>query len=52
MLWKDKYELEVPLIDEQHKELFERVDYVISISKEYEENGYTEQLMQQKMFLK
>lgn len=26
MLWKDKYELGVPLIDEQHKELFRRVD--------------------------
>lgn len=26
MLWKDKYELGVPLIDSQHKELFRRVD--------------------------
>lgn len=26
MLWKDKYELGVPLIDAQHKELFQRVD--------------------------
>lgn len=26
MLWKDKYELGVPLIDTQHKELFRRVD--------------------------
>ncbi len=26
MLWKDKYELGVPLIDAQHKELFRRVD--------------------------
>jgi hemerythrin-like metal-binding domain len=26
MLWKDKYELGVPLIDTQHKELFKRVD--------------------------
>lgn len=26
MLWKDKYELGVPLIDAQHKELFRRVE--------------------------
>ena len=26
MLWKDKYELCVPLIDSQHKELFQRVE--------------------------
>ncbi len=26
MLWKDKYQLGVPLIDTQHKELFLRVD--------------------------
>ncbi|MCI2105979.1 MAG: hemerythrin family protein [Intestinimonas sp.] len=26
MLWKDKYELGVPLIDAQHKELFQRVE--------------------------
>ena len=26
MLWRDKYELGVPLIDSQHKELFRRVD--------------------------
>ena len=26
MLWKDKYRLGVPLIDEQHFELFQRVD--------------------------
>ena len=26
MLWKDKYELGVSLVDEQHKELFRRVD--------------------------
>ncbi|MGC4017803.1 MAG: hemerythrin family protein [Muricomes sp.] len=26
MLWKDKYELGDPNIDEQHKELFQRVD--------------------------
>ena len=25
MLWKDKYELGVPIIDAQHKELFQRV---------------------------
>jgi hemerythrin len=26
MIWKDKYELGVQIIDEQHKELFRRVD--------------------------
>lgn len=26
MLWKDKYELGVPLIDSQHRELFRRVE--------------------------
>ena len=26
MLWRDKYELGVPAIDSQHKELFQRVD--------------------------
>lgn len=26
MLWRDKYELGVPLIDSQHRELFRRVD--------------------------
>jgi hemerythrin len=26
MLWKDKYELGVPLVDAQHKELFKRVE--------------------------
>ncbi len=26
MLWKDKYELGVPTVDAQHKELFKRVD--------------------------
>lgn len=29
MLWKDKYELGVPLIDQQHKELFRRVEAFI-----------------------
>lgn len=108
MLWKDKYELGVALIDEQHQELFKRVDaflnvlrsnspteekrekvsttlefmkgyvvehfcdeeeyqrrigypnyeghkkihedmvnYVVEVSKEYENNGYDEQFMQQ-----
>lgn len=31
MLWKDKYELGVPLIDEQHKELFRRVEAFMQI---------------------
>jgi hemerythrin len=26
MLWRDKYELGIPLIDSQHRELFRRVD--------------------------
>lgn len=108
MLWKDKYELGVPLVDSQHRELFRRVDaflqtlrsaasweeklqrvnetlefmnsyvvehfhdeeqyqkkieypgyvshrkihadmlhYVVQVTKEYKENGYSEQLMQQ-----
>ncbi|HWQ75965.1 MAG TPA: hemerythrin family protein [Syntrophomonas sp.] len=29
MLWKDKYALGVPLVDEQHKELFRRVEVFI-----------------------
>lgn len=108
MLWKDKYQLGVVVIDQQHKELFERVgafmktlrsaavwedkvqqvnetlefmkgyvvehfrdeelyqqqigypgyeahkqihadmvSYVLEVSKNYEESGYNEQLMQQ-----
>lgn len=31
MLWKDKYELGVPLIDEQHKELFQRVEAFMQV---------------------
>ena len=30
MLWKDKYELGVTLIDKQHKELFKRVEDFVS----------------------
>ncbi|WMJ76843.1 MULTISPECIES: bacteriohemerythrin [unclassified Sedimentibacter] len=33
MLWKDKYELGVPLIDNQHKELFRRVELFIQTVK-------------------
>lgn len=108
MLWKDKYQLGVVIIDQQHKELFERVgafmktlrsaavwedkvqqvndtlefmkgyvvehfrdeelyqqqigypgyeahkqihtdmvNYVVEVSKSYEESGYNEQMMQQ-----
>lgn len=108
MLWKDKYQLGVVVIDQQHKELFERVgafmktlrsaavwedkvqqvnetlefmkgyvvehfrdeelyqqqigypgyeahkqihtdmvNYVVEVSKSYEESGYNEQMMQQ-----
>jgi len=31
MLWKEKYELGVPLIDEQHKELFKRVESFMQV---------------------
>ncbi|SHJ39073.1 bacteriohemerythrin [Lutispora thermophila] len=31
MLWKDKYELGVPVIDAQHKELFKRVESFLQI---------------------
>jgi hemerythrin len=34
MIWKDKYKLGVPLIDEQHRELFSRVtDFVETVRK-------------------
>ncbi len=29
MIWKDKYELGVPIVDAQHRELFRRVDVFI-----------------------
>ncbi len=31
MIWKDKYELGVRIVDEQHKELFKRVDEFMNI---------------------
>ncbi len=31
MIWKDKYELGVPVVDEQHRELFQRVDAFMKI---------------------
>jgi hemerythrin len=31
MLWKDTYELGVPVIDAQHKELFKRVDSFLQV---------------------
>ena len=31
MLWKEKYQVGVPLIDEQHEELFKRVNNFIEI---------------------
>lgn len=35
MMWKEKYRLGVPSIDEQHEELFRRVsEFVISLRKE------------------
>ncbi|MGI6685977.1 MAG: bacteriohemerythrin [Bacillota bacterium] len=29
MIWKDKYALGVPIVDEQHKELFRRIDLFV-----------------------
>jgi hemerythrin len=31
MLWRDKYELGVPVIDDQHKELFKRVESFLQV---------------------
>ena len=36
MLWKEKYELGVPLIDEQHKELFKRIENFIQMVRTHE----------------
>ncbi|MGI6037433.1 MAG: bacteriohemerythrin [Limnochordia bacterium] len=34
-MWKDKYRIGVPLIDEQHKELFQRVsNFIVSVQRE------------------
>jgi len=31
MIWKDQYELGVPMVDAQHKELFKRVDSFLQV---------------------
>ena len=36
MLWKDRYELGVPLIDAQHKELFRRVELFLQVLRSEE----------------
>jgi len=36
LLWKDRYELGVPLIDAQHKELFRRVELFLQVLRSEE----------------
>jgi len=42
MLWKDSYELGVPVIDAQHKELFRRVESFLQVLRS--ETGWTEKI--------
>ena len=42
MLWKDSYELGVPVIDAQHKELFRRVEPFLQVLRS--ETGWTEKI--------
>ena len=42
MLWKDQYELGVPVIDAQHKELFRRVDSFLKVLRS--ENSWDENI--------
>ena len=42
MLWKDQYELGVPVIDAQHKELFRRVDSFLQVLRS--ENSWDEKI--------
>lgn len=53
MLWKDKYMLGVPLIDEQHQELFRRVtDFVEIVRKPIPWEQKTEQVGKTLEFMK
>ncbi|WP_283609127.1 bacteriohemerythrin [Faecalispora anaeroviscerum] len=53
MLWKEKYLLGVPLIDEQHKELFRRVtDFVEIVRKPVSWEQKTEQVNQTLIFMR
>ncbi|WP_101698080.1 bacteriohemerythrin [Clostridium minihomine] len=53
MLWKDKYMLGVPLIDEQHQELFRRVtDFVEIVRKPIPWEQKTEQVGRTLEFMK
>lgn len=53
MLWKEKYMLGVPLIDEQHQELFRRVtDFVEIVRKPVPWEQKTEQVNQTLDFMK
>lgn len=44
MLWKDQYELGVPLIDAQHKELFRRVEAFLQVLRS--QAGWEEKIPQ------
>lgn len=53
MIWKEKYMLGVPLIDEQHQELFRRVtDFVEIVRKPVPWEQKTEQVSQTLDFMK
>ena len=53
MLWKEKYMLGVPLIDEQHQELFRRVtDFVETVRKPIPWEQKTEQVNRTLDFMK
>ncbi|WP_085834275.1 bacteriohemerythrin [Clostridium merdae] len=53
MLWKEKYMLGVPLIDEQHQELFRRVtDFVEIVRKPIPWEQKTERVSQTLEFMK
>lgn len=53
MIWKDKYMLGVPLIDEQHQELFRRVtDFVETVRKPIPWEQKTGQVSQTLDFMK
>ncbi|ARP49593.1 hemerythrin [Ruminococcaceae bacterium CPB6] len=37
MMWKDKYKIGIPLVDKQHKELFDRVEKFVEALRKDEE---------------